>query len=133
MTSFESNSFQVSAEGKHLLDFLANPANLEGILPTDRIENWRLIDQGCAFKIKGLADISIVLGARAEDAIQYRSSSDKPFDFTLEVRATTGQPTMLQAFFHADVNSFMGMMLKSPLTNFLNTLGEGLKRRFDGD
>lgn len=133
MTKFESSQFSVAKSNVVISDFLAQPNNLIEILPQDRIEDWKSDDDKCSFKIKGLAHISLKLVSKEADKVIYASASDKPFAFELVVRMEEKDESNcdLSASFDADVNAFMGTMLKGPLTNFLNSLGESIKQKFD--
>ena len=132
MAMFQSDSFLISATKDTLERFLSKPSNLKTILPEDRISNWQETDNGCSFKIKGLADIHLKLAEKEVESVIYASASEKPFPFKLVVELKDeGDETSIEAKFDADVNSFMGAMLKTPLVNFLNALGEAIKKRFD--
>ena len=130
MAVFESDKHAVATKPSDLTDFLAVPSNLLEILPQDRIENWRTEGATCAFKIKGLADIQLQLASSSANEVVYASASEKPFEFKLIIQAKGTENTELSATFDADVNTFMAMMLKAPLTNFLNSLGEELSKRY---
>ena len=132
MTTFESDSHVVNASAADIRAFLANMENLEHLLPGERIENVVLSNDSASFKIKGLADINIGLEAESDERIVYKNKISKPFEFTLEVSMSDGGATSTcQVFFNADVNNFMGMMMKAPITNFLNDLGRNLTTRFE--
>ena len=130
MTTFESQTHQVATSPVELTSFLSQPSNLLEILPQDRIENWSSEGDTCRFKIKGLADIQLRLESSEDEKVIYVSTSDKPFAFRLIIHVAGTSQSDLNASFEADVNSFMGMMLKTPLTNFLNALGEALKKKY---
>jgi hypothetical protein len=132
MSQFKSDSFLINTTRKGLKEFLSQPSNLKLILPEDRIENWKESDDGCSFKIKGLAEIRLRLEDSDDGEVIYASASDKPFPFKLVVGLGEDQDggSEINAFFDADVNSFMGAMIKTPLTNFLNALGSAIKNRF---
>ena len=131
MTSFNSETYSLSTSRTEVSQFLAEPSNLYEILPQDRIENWNVNGDQCSFKIKGLADIALKLESATNTEVIYASTSEKPFSFKLIVmldEATSG--SSISAKFDADVNSFMVMMLKTPLTNFLNSLGKALNQKY---
>lgn len=132
MAEFKSDRFLINTTRKGLKEFLSQPSNLKLILPEDRIENWKEEGNSCSFKIKGLAEIRLKLEDSDEGEVIYASASDKPFPFKLVVRLGEDQEgaSEINAFFDADVNSFMGAMIKTPLTNFLNALGDAIKKRF---
>jgi len=131
VTSFNSDIYSISAKQVEVSQFLSQPANLHEILPQDRIENWRVDGDQCSFKIKGLADIALKLESTSDSQVIYASTSNKPFSFKLIiVLDAKDDGSTISAKFDADVNSFMGMMLKTPLTNFLNSLGESINRKY---
>lgn len=130
MPAFNSDDHTISASPSVISTFLAQPANLKEILPSDRIENWSVEGDACAFKIKGLADIQLKVTSVEENRVIYSSMSEKPFGFKLIISITGTETSEVNVSFDADVNSFMAMMLKTPLTNFLNSLAEALKMKY---
>jgi hypothetical protein len=133
MAIFNSDYFLIRLSKEGLRTYLSDPANLKEILPADRIENWQSEGTSCSFKIKGLAEVSLNLETTALDEVIYISASPKPFPFKLVIQLEEGSEsdTKINAYFDADVNSFMGAMLKTPLVNFLNALGVAIKKRYD--
>lgn len=134
MAVFESDIFSINADSPSIIHFVSVLKNLIEILPQDRVEDWHADDESCSFKIKGLAHISLELEERTNSQVVLKSKSDKPFDFKLILSVNQSPDNQnssdMSAKFDADVNSFMGAMLKSPLTNFLNHLGEQIKRKY---
>jgi len=131
MVHFESSGYTIKATASELSNFLSTPSNLRSILPADRIEDWEASETGCAFKIKGLAHIQLRLDQHTDTAVKYVSASDKPFSFELVVHLKdVDGASQIRATFDAEVNSFMSMMLKGPLTNFLNALGEAIQKKY---
>lgn len=131
MAGFESAVYTISAKSVEISRFLSVPSNLYEILPHDRIEGWQADEHGCSFKIKGLAPVGLKLESHDANSIVYRSTTSKPFEFKLVIHVNeTGDKSQLQASFDADVNNFMSMMLKTPLTNFLNSLGEAIQQKY---
>jgi len=110
---------------------LSDPKNLIEILPKERIEDWKADDQSCSFKIKGLAAIYLILESADSNRVVFKSNTEKPFTFKLIVDLQNNDDvTDLSAQFDAEVNSFLGTMLKGPLTNFLNHLGTEIKAKY---
>ncbi|MEQ9188470.1 MAG: hypothetical protein RLP15_12095 [Cryomorphaceae bacterium] len=130
MPAFNSDDHAINASPALISTFLAQPVNLKEILPGDRIENWSVEGDSCAFKIKGLAEIQLKVTSIEENRVIYSSTSEKPFQFKLIISITGSETSVVNVSFDADVNSFMAMMLKTPLTNFLNSLAESLKLKY---
>jgi len=128
---FESNSFDINANSKAVSDYFGKPSNLKDLLPADRIEDWNETEETCSFKIKSLAHIFLRIKDITDQKVVYTSDAEKPFPFDLNIHITaSGDTCSIKADFDADVNGFMGMMLKQPLTNFLNSLGEAASKKF---
>ncbi|GAB4380938.1 MAG: hypothetical protein Kow0075_12500 [Salibacteraceae bacterium] len=124
------SNIPVSAD--QIVAFLKIPVNILKILPGDRIENTASDELGCSFRIKGLADISIELDSADVKKVAYRSKGDKPFSFVLTFNIEeAGSNTNLNIDLDADVNAFMGAMIKAPLENFLNELVKKLSEHFE--
>lgn len=134
LAEFSSNSFDIQTTSQSLVEFLSVPSNLLEILPQDRIEDWKTEGDSCSFKIKGLAHISLKLSSKNTEQVVYANTAEKPFPFRLNINAKDAgdQKANLNASFDADVNSFMSMMLKKPLTAFLDSLGEAIEKKYSG-
>lgn len=131
MTTFSSDTYTINASPDQIDQFLSNLTHLEHLLPKDRIENVKLTEDRGSFKIKGLAEIDISVEEHSSASVIYKNNLEKPFPFKLEVKMSgEGDSTDCSVHFHADINSFMGMMMKTPLTNFLNSLGKNLNKYF---
>jgi len=131
MAVFNSETFQVATSSNLISQFLSDPQNLIEILPQDRVDDWKADASSCSFKIKGLASIFLVKEKADNNAVVFRSNSDKPFPFLLIIDLDENDGfTNISARFDAEVNTFMGSMLKGPLTNFLNHLGSEIKQKY---
>ena len=131
MAIFKSELYEIMAEQAVVGGFLAVPENLFEILPQERIEDWKFSEKECSFKITGLAPISLKLQTVDAHQITFVSNSEKPFAFSLNLHlGVKGDSTDLSADFDADVNAFLGTMLKGPLTNFLNHLGSSIQKKY---
>ena len=132
MTTFESDQHSINAGADVISEFLSNMEHLKHLLPLDRIENLKLSREEASFKIKGLAEINITLDKHSNEQVIYRNATEKPFPFDLEVKiSNSAENPSCQVFFHAEVNNFMGMMMKTPLTNFLNALAKNLQKHYE--
>jgi len=108
--------------------FLADPANFEKLMP-DTIEKFRLLDPDTfLFSLRGMPEI--VLKKKEEhphSQVVYGAASDKlPFTLSAQIRALSEQETEVTLNFEGAFNAMMAMMVKAPITNFLNTLSENL-------
>jgi hypothetical protein len=61
----------------------------------------------------------IILGA---------ASSKLPFTLTAKIDATTENTTDIQLFFEGEFNAMMAMMVKGPITKFIETLASNMEK-----
>jgi hypothetical protein len=132
MTTFESEIFSINSKNAFIARFLSDPQNLNQILPSDHISDWSADEFGCSFKIKNLAHIYLKLSNVESSKVVFVSNDERPFSFELviSIQPNGKDSSNLSASFIADVNTFMGAMLKTPLTNFLNSLGNQIKKKY---
>ncbi len=124
----ESPKKRVLKSEKEVFAFLADPANFEKLMP-DTIEKFRLLDPDTfLFSLRGMPEI--VLKKKKEhphSQVVYGAASDKlPFTLSAQIRALSEQETEVTLNFEGAFNAMMAMMVKAPITNFLNTLSENL-------
>ena len=57
------------------------------------------------------------------------AASDKlPFTLTADIKEVDGQQSEVILSFKGEFNAMMAMMIKSPITNFINTLSTNLSK-----
>jgi len=132
MTTIESKKVIVSASPQQTFEFLSNMNNIVHLLPEDKISNWQSDEKYCSFKIQNAYTISLEFKeSTPHSAIVYSSGSGSPFAFTLKVslKEVDGK-TEAQQICEANINPFMEMMVKGPLTNLFDYMADRLGKRF---
>lgn len=126
--NIESSVQRVSKSQETVFTFLATPANYEQLMP-DNIEKFRVLDADrFLFALKGMPEIElkkveevpysrIVLGA---------GSGKLPFSLTADLQEVSRDETDVTLRFEGEFNAMMAMMVKKPITNFINTLASKL-------
>lgn len=130
MALIKSDIIQLECIVESAFAFLHDLNNLQQLLPEEKLEKWSATKSDCTFCIQGLPSISLHRQASIEpSSITLVTIDKKPVElqmmFYLE-KSESGQ-SILRAEIDASVNPFMMNMVKQPLTNFLNGLGEKLK------
>ncbi len=133
MTTIESPKVQVGTAPEELRQWVLDPANLEPLLPADKVTAFASTAEGCSFKLPG--GIMIVLGLeQADDAdvVRYASRKGTPIRFHLDLHFDgQGDGTTLgQIVCQADLNPFTRMMAEKPLQELFNHIAEELQRRY---
>lgn len=118
----------VEKSEKEVFDFLTDLSNFRQLMP-ESIEKFQLLgDDTFLFSLKGMPEIvlkkkeqhpnrKVVLGAASEKL---------PFTLTADLKAMADNQTEVALSFEGEFNAMMAMMIKAPITNFMNTLAGNL-------
>jgi len=123
MTSFISNPVVFKSDTGKYLAFLKNLNNFEEIMP-DQVENWISDEYQCSFFIRNLGDLGMKKGDFSiPDQILFLSTEKSKIGFRLIFHLNTSGDLPTGKFeILVEVNSMVELMLKRPLTNFVNIL-----------
>ncbi len=134
MSKFESKSVHVSQKPSELSEFLSDARNLHGLLPEDRIEDWKAEEDHCSFKVKGLSSMDLQRkSSPTVDKIEYQGGEKAPFPFTLSflIEESEGE-SECQVICEADMNMFMERMAQDPLLRLCDHMAEQIKEQAPG-
>lgn len=122
MTIIESDKVSLTAERTKVKAFILNPHNLQILLPEGKFTEWKSDATTCSFRIQNAYTIGLELTSAPDDEhVVYRSSAGSPFAFTLTAQLTdVNGSTEAKMICHAEMNSFLEMIVKSPLRNLFN-------------
>lgn len=116
-----------------VFNFLADFSNFPTLLPTDRVNIKETSSNHIVFEIKGMATIGLKIANKNPFTnIEVEPSGKSPFPFTMTILVDENSPNQTSAHlvFNAEVNSFLKMMVETPLTNFFNSLADKLQAQF---
>ena len=129
----DSNKAIVNAPIETVYEFLVNAENIEKLLPEKEVKDFKGTATDCSFKVQGGITISLIQdGLKPNDEIQMKSGEKSPFPFklTIHLEPNDGNTEGYIAF-DGEVNAFLQMMVKKPLTNLFNHMTNELKSIFD--
>jgi len=113
-----------------IFDFLNELRNIKQLMPKD-LEDFEMTgDDSFYFLLKGMPKIYLKRGeSEAPNRLILRSDREK-FDFHIAIHLEETGPEACDAVldFRGNFNSLMAMMIKSPITNLVNTMAENLKK-----
>jgi hypothetical protein len=120
MTIIESDIVTISAVSVKVKDYIIDPNNLQHLLPEGKFSDWKSDASSCSFRIQNAYTIGLELASTSEDEqVVYRSSAGSPFTLTAHLNDVNGF-TEAKLVCHAEMNSFLEMIVKSPLRNLFN-------------
>ena len=126
----ETQNTSVAKGNKEVFDFLTELKNFEILMP-ENIDKFEMINENrFLFSLKGMPEIvlerkdqtpnsQIVLGA---------ASQKLPFTLTADIAKVSENESQVALSFEGKFNAMMGMMIKKPITNFMGTLSENLRK-----
>ena len=128
--NLESPKVNVAKSAEYLFNALNDVKNFEKLMP-ENIAKFEVIDENCfEFGLKGMPEI--VLQKNESEANSYvllGAASDKlPFTLKGNIVNKGEDSTEVQLVFEGTFNAMMEMMIKTPITNFVNALSENLTK-----
>ena len=124
-----SKKVTVQKSAEELCDFLCDVKNFEKLMP-DTISKFEIIrDDAFVFALKGMPEIALEL-KEVNSPIQLTlgAISDKlPFTLIGNIEAINELSSYVSLKFEGDFNPMMAMMIKGPITKFIETLSSNLE------
>lgn len=125
-----SKKVTVQKSSQALCEYLSDVKNFEALMP-DNISKFELIrDDAFVFALKGMPEIALeVKEVEAPHKVMLGAMSDKiPFQLTANIETINANTSQVELVFEGDFNPMMAMMIKSPITKFLETLVGNLEQ-----
>jgi len=130
---FTSPTVLCSASAEEVLAFLADPAHLIELLPTDRFSDAEARPDGCSFKLSGGIPVVLARGEDPPGGVRYDSAKGTPVRFFIVVHAVSsgaGDRCEVHLEGEAEVNAFTRMIVEKPLNQVIESLSTALRTRF---
>jgi hypothetical protein len=128
--NLESPKVSVALSAQQLFDSLCDVRNFEKLMP-DTIAKFEVIgDDAFIFGLKGMPEIKLKMKEKiAPNKIILGAASDKlPFTLTANIDSTEDNKSNVQLIFDGEFNAMMAMMIKNPITKFIETLAENMHK-----
>ena len=124
-----SKKVTVQKSAEALFDFLCDVKNFEKLMP-DTISKFEIIrDDAFVFALKGMPEIALELKeVNSPIQVKLAAISDKlPFTLKGNIEAINELSSDVSLQFEGDFNPMMAMMIKGPITKFIETLSSNLE------
>lgn len=128
--NLESKKTTVEKSAAYLFEALNDLSNFEKIMP-DNTSKFEVVDENCfIFGLKGTPEIKLLKkSATPNSEIVFGAASSKlPFSLKTVLSSTGENTTDVQLFFDGEFNAMMAMMIKSPITKFIESLSENMSK-----
>jgi len=123
----------INASAETVFEFLTKPANIELLLPEDKISDFTSNSEGCSFKAQGGITIPLIITKKVEPTAVHMNDGGKgPFSYELVIyiNAESGDKCFGYLEFDGDVNMFMKLLVEKPLTNLFEEMTKKLQEHF---
>lgn len=124
-----SKKIVVKKSAAALCEFLSDVKNFEQLMP-ENISKFEVIRADAfVFALKGMPEIALeVKEVVAPNKVVLGAISDKiPFTLIGNIEAIDDASSQAELVFEGDFNPMMAMMIKGPITKFLETLTTNLE------
>lgn len=128
--NLESPKVSVDQSAQHLFDSLSDVKNFEKLMPESIAKFEVLGDDAFLFGLKGMPEIKLKMKEKiAPNKVVLGAASDKlPFTLTAQIDAISDSKADVQLFFEGEFNAMMAMMIKGPISKFIETLAQNMSK-----
>jgi len=126
----ETPNKTIPKSNTEVFNFLIDIKNFEKLMPENISKFEVLSEDKFLFALKGMPEIVLKLKEQyPHEKIVFGAASDKlPFTLTADINSISDNESSVALSFEGEFNAMMSMMIKSPITNFINTLSENLQK-----
>lgn len=128
--NLESPKVTVQKSAQDLFNQLTDVKNFEKLMP-DNIAKFEVIGEDAfIFGLKGMPEIKLKMKDKVEpNKIVLGAASDKlPFTLTSNIDSVSDSESAVQLFFEGEFNAMMAMMIKGPISKFIETLANNMNK-----
>ena len=128
--NLESHKVSIEKSAPYLFDSLSDVKNFEKLMPESIAKFEVLGDDAFIFGLKGMPEIKLKMKEKvAPNKIVLGAASDKlPFTLTANIDSVSENTSDIQLFFEGDFNPMMAMMIKGPISKFIETLAANMNK-----
>ena len=128
--NLESPKVTVQNNAAYLFNALCDVNNFEKLMP-DSIAKFEVTDtDSFIFGLKGMPEIKLRIKDKTPNSkIVLGAASDKlPFTLIANIEEISDSSAAIQLVFEGEFNAMMAMMVKGPITKFIETLSENMSK-----
>jgi len=127
--NIEGKKVTTQKSAKEIYTFLTGLSNFEKLMP-ENIEKFEVDGDSFIFGLKGMPEIRLVLKEKTaySNVTLGAASSKLPFTLAADIEEISENSSTVQLQFDGEFNAMMAMMIKAPLTKFVNALTENIAK-----
>lgn len=128
--NLESPRVTVEKSAEELFNLLTDVKNFEKLMP-DNIAKFEITGEDAfIFGLKGMPEIKLKMKDKtAPNKVILGAASDKlPFTLTANIDSVSEQSSTVKLDFEGEFNAMMAMMVKGPISKFIETLANNMTK-----
>ncbi len=127
--NIEGNKVIVKKSTQEVFNFLIKLENFEQLMP-ENTQKFEVDGDSFIFGLKGMPEIRLVMKEKTEysNITLGAASSKLPFTLSSNISEISENESEVILNFEGDFNPMMAMMVKKPLTKFIDTLTENIAK-----
>ncbi|WP_306352588.1 STK_08120 family protein [Flavobacterium sp. '19STA2R22 D10 B1'] len=128
--NLESPKVQVEKSAEYLFNALSDVKNFEKLMP-ENISKFEVTgEESFIFGLKGMPEIKLKMKDKTPHSkIILGAASDKlPFTLTGDITSISENNSEVQLHFEGEFNAMMAMMIKGPISKFIETLANNMHK-----
>jgi ribosome-associated toxin RatA of RatAB toxin-antitoxin module len=128
--NLESPKVTIDQSAEYLFNALSDVKNYEKLMPENIAKFEVLGDDIFNFGLKGMPEIKLRLKeGNPHTKVNLAAASDKlPFTLTANLESVSATSTAVQLQFEGEFNPMMAMMIKGPISKFIETLAQNMNK-----
>lgn len=128
--NLESTKVSVEKPAQYIFDQLSDVKNFEKLMPENIAKFEVTGEESFIFGLKGMPEIKLKMKEKfAPNKLVLGAASDKlPFTLTGNIDSTGENSSDVQLFFEGEFNAMMAMMVKGPISKFIETLASNMHK-----
>ncbi|WP_343330395.1 SRPBCC family protein [Polaribacter staleyi] len=125
--NINGNTVTIDKSAQEVFTFFTNLKNFKEIMP-ENIQKFEVDGDSFIFGLPGMPEIRLVLKEKTEfsNITLGAASSKLPFTLSADINELSENKTEVSLKFDGEFNAMMAMMIKKPLTKFVDTLTENI-------
>ena len=128
--NLESPRVTVGKSAQELFDLLSDVRNFEKLMPENIAKFQVLDDDSFVFGLSGMPEIKLKMKEKvAPTKLVLGAASDKlPFTLEADINPLSENSSNVQLLFEGEFNAMMAMMIKGPISKFIETLATSIPK-----
>jgi hypothetical protein len=126
--NLESQKVTVAKSSEYIFNALSDVQNFQKLMPESIAKFEVLSDDAFIFGLNGMPEIKLKMKDKiAFNKVVLGAASEKlPFTLTANINALSDTDTEVQLDFTGEFNPMMAMMIKGPISKFIETLAQNM-------